>query len=994
MISLGRWAWPFLLVCALAAQSVLGRVDGALRARHDVGAVSGGLGDIASPAAVVEPGMVDAVVSGWSDDVDVLLWTYLAFDLVLMTMVALLVLRLRSAVARLLQQDHARPAVDPATAQLPADEASAAAVSVGAVAALRWSVLAVVGYLFADLAETVIAVRLGLESSAPGWAAVMLGTSSILKWVLLVFAVVPVLLAGAGLRDLRKPALAGLRAVRGLVLVAAALVAVFLMLTGDIGRQIDDVAGHAAQSPTRAALATLLAVATSGVMVVGGRRCVTAYRSRPDVRPMSARYLLTAGGAGLALVVVGLVVGLSGPERYRPTALALLLLPGAGLLGWSLLSWPQGVRDLKMTDSPDPVEPSTSPVWVLASAPPLLLLLVVVRAATTVWAVGEAPPSGLLIWSGVMGVIVAIVLIAVIVASVRVVVDARLPGRAPAHETLPSEGLWWIGASLVLLAVAALGTTATGWMWLGSVAVVFLFALIGSVGLVGLTLLGDAIAPRGALAVAGLRRMPLMTLLVLWGVVASLVDTKGFYYDVALVDRPAAAQNDHHTTASSVGRALDVWLGPPGSGPAEQDRSLVFVTASGGGIRAAYWTQLVWECAFGTRCGEADVRAQDRSEQVFMASGVSGGAVGLALVVAGKTLPDGRSDLLGKDFLAPALAAALARDLPNSVLRLPVDGYDRAATLADAVASVDAGLTMPLSSYDGAPQLALSGTSVEDGCRFTLSTVMQARSRNHCSGLVAEIPTSGPGAAPVRDGLTYLCDRSRVGGDIRLVDAAFLSARFPYVSPAASLHRCHGDEETYVLDGGMYDNSGGSSVTNVLAALAPYLDRRNGRVDTRRADAEVGCVIPRMLVIENQFASSARPDAVARPLQSVGPARALLSFYDDRSDRELARAVDAVTTAAQRAHRLCYPGASELKAEDVVVVVHPVAAGGVAAPLGWTLAETTRKRMAQQVQVDCAEVDAPTQGIAPGPDDAGLEEHRRETCAALRTVDGWWGDPP
>ncbi len=964
-----RGAWPYLLVWALVAQSVLGRIDGALRTKHVVLAVPGGVGDIASPTVLLDTGKVDAVVSGWSDDVGALLITYLVFDVVLMALTTLLLLALRSAVTDLLEDVRQTEGAERASTfahQFPA----------AALSALRWSSLAVFGYLFADLVETGTAVLIGLCGGPAAGLVWLLGSASLAKWLLLVLALVPVALAAFALTTLRRRMLAGLNAVRGLAVVALVLVVLFLMLRGDMGRQIDDVVGHAAQSWTRATLATLLALGTSWVMVLGGERCVAAYRRPPDAHPLTKRDL------GWSLVVAALLVGagavaarLGGP--YGPTAVALAVLPGAALLGWALLSLPAQVRDIEIVDRrPDPPAPPMTLVWVLASVPPVLLLLSVVRASVTVWAVDGTPHVGLWSWT-----VVLVLLVAGLLHRLRGL--ASRPG--PSVDVPRAEGLWWTAGAALLLGVAALWPGAGAWMGLGTVGVVFLFALIVNIAVVGLTLLGDALASRGALAVTGLRRMPVLSLLVVWGVVASLADTDGRYYDVKLMDREA--RTSEATAPSHPDEALQAWLGdaPGGQG---QDRSLVFVTASGGGIRAAYWTELVWACAFGLRCGDVDLREEDRTDQVFMASGVSGGAVGLSLVLGGTTTADERAELFDRDFLAPAVAAAVARDLPNSVLRLPFPGHDRAATLADAFASVDAGLRAPFSSYDRRPELALSGTSVEDGCRFTLSTLRQAQPRHRCGGAVSGIPVEGPGQAPVRDGHTYLC-RGTGGAraDIRLADAAFLSARFPYVSPAATLHPCHEGEETYVLDGGMFDNSGGSSVTNVLSTLVPELDRIN-------AAPGDGCVIPRLLVIDNQFASSARAGAVARPLQSLGPAQTLLSFYGDRSDRELARAVGTVVREAQRAHRACHPDRPNLDPKDAVVVVHPVIAGGAAAPLGWTLAGTTREAMARQVQIDCERVDEPSGEGRTAPDASGMREHRKATCAALRTVDGWWDPQP
>lgn len=998
-----RPAWPVFVVGVLVAQSVLGRLDGALRTKHAAQEVSGGLGDITAPTAALDPEVPVAIVSGWRD-VEGLLWGYLAADIIMMSLLAGLLLLLRVTLLDWLGGDGRYQRRLRAAARSRDRQLATAAAS-----ALRWSTLAVLGYLAADLVETVMAVGWGLSGTLPRLAAMAIGGAALLKWASLVLAVIPMVLVCLGIPVLRRRAFAGLTALRGHVLIAVVLIAVFLLLRGDIGRQIDDVVAHAAESPSRALGTTLLAMATSLVMIVGGRRCLAAYRSRPDIRGVRTEWLWRTGGIAAAVATGGLLLSTFGPQIVRPTALALLTLPGVAVLVWTALTAPKGVRQLEIVYMrPDPPSPPMTWVWLLGSVPLLILLLAVVRAATTVSVVQGEPAVSLLVWGGSVALALFVAMVLRAPAGPAVPQRPRSAGAVTSvlkRDVTRLEALCWTAAALGLITFAAFRPVGL-WMGIGSVAVVYCFALIGTLLAVGLTLLGDALAPRGALALTGLRRMPVMTLLVLWGLVASVSDTQGRYYDAPLVGAGTEVTAPP-SRAEPAATALTAWTqaDPDERAAPGEDRSLVFITASGGGIRAAYWTQLVWDCFLATHCDGHQVRDQDRSHKVFLASGVSGGAVGLSLVRSGTTPQDARGDVLNKDFLAPALAAALSRDLPNSILRLPLPGHDRAAVLADALATADAGLETTFAEVRGTPHLALSGTSVEDGCRLTLSTVSQGLKATRCGGVVTGLPDEGPDASPVRDALAFLCDRAGQRGDIALADAALLSARFPYVSPTAALHSCFGGgETTYVLDGGMFDNSGGSSVSNVLAALAQPLDAHNDRAahDQRNVGVQQseqvpwhGCVIPRLLVIENQFASDAQPVAASRPLQTLGPGQALLSFYDDRSDRELARAAADIERSAERAEMLCSRGSTQGETGGdtaSVVVVHPVEAGGAAAPLGWTLADSTRRVMAEQVPTDCSGVPVARPSAADdevGPDEDGRAMHRIRMCAALRTVDTW-----
>ncbi|WP_162802796.1 hypothetical protein [Ornithinimicrobium avium] len=968
--------WSAALALMLSAGVVIGRIDSALAARHRLDALAGGFGAVASPVRLLTPQTSLDVVTGWADPAG-LLWSYLAVDLILMTLLVVLLLIVRATVQRQLAEGGSQDPEAPRRA--------------AAAQALGWSGLALGGYWVADLLETAATVGLGLwgedvdlqGGTAPGvamLAARAIGGVSLLKWVGLVLAVVPVLLVASSFRSLRDRALTGLGALRGNVLVGIVLVALFLALGGDIGRQIDDVFSHAAQSPWKIVLATGLATLTSWVMLRGGMRCVAAFRCTPAVSAVTAPRLRRTLVAGVVLVLLGVsAVLVPALEAGRATFLALLLVPGVALLLWTALSWPSQVRGLALHAGAPRADAPAAWVWLLAALPLLLLWLGLLRAITTTWAVNEHPPgAGMFWWAAALGVLL-------------VVFVAINQGRDLAAGTEPgwTEVAAWLAVSGVALGVSALPFPAAVWTGLGTVGVVVWFALVSVCGLTGLTLLGDRWAVRGALAITRVRRMPVILGLVLWGLVASTIDTDGRYYDVELLDPGRAS------TQVSAEVAFTRWYvgeGAPSAptyGPGDV-RSLVLVASSGGGVRAAFWTQEVWDCAFGAGCSDADQADRDRMQDVFFASGVSGGAVGLALVAAHERSGQEPATTFSHDFLAPAVAALFARDLPNSLLRLPLPGHDRSAALGDAFTEVEPELARPLSWAAGhTPYLALNATSVEDGCRFTLSTLTQASPQTRCTGVLADVPSHGPGAAPVRQGNRYLCDRDGVPQEVSLATAALVSARFPFVSPTGTLRNCQG-EETFVLDGGMFDNSGGSSVTNVLEAIGPRMENVNKR-------QTFGCVVPRLLIIDSTFAPTASTEPDARPLQTLGPGLAVGAFYGNRSDRELVAAARTVEDAARQAKDDC--GAGDTLAN--VVTIFPVAAGGAAAPLGWTLAQSTQATMREQLptETNCQELPgqvpaATSTGPATdstdiSPSEQGREEHLRRLCADIQAVHGW-----
>ena len=106
---------------------------------------------------------------------------------------------------------------------------------------------------------------------------------------------------------------------------------------------------------------------------------------------------------------------------------------------------------------------------------------------------------------------------------------------------------------------------------------------------------------------------------------------------------------------------------------------LFIVATEGGGIRAAYWTATV--------LGELQDKNPTFASHVFAISGVSGGSLGALVFDALLAEPNpekfkGKArDILGQDFLSPALASMLYPDFVQRFLPFPVPHFDRARAL-------------------------------------------------------------------------------------------------------------------------------------------------------------------------------------------------------------------------------------------------------------------------------------------------------------------------
>ncbi len=249
-----------------------------------------------------------------------------------------------------------------------------------------------------------------------------------------------------------------------------------------------------------------------------------------------------------------------------------------------------------------------------------------------------------------------------------------------------------------------------------------------------------------------------------------------------------------------------------GSGP----YPVYLVAAAGGGIRAAYWT--------GGVLASLQDRDPDFARHTFAISAVSGGSFGAMTFVGLATgdaacrartggVPDAwplaahASVILAGDFLAPALGAMLYPDLVQRFFPVAVPRADRARAFEerweerwremrddDWLAQSYDSLSPPAPQCDR-PLLLLNTTTVAGGKR----------------ALVAPLPVT-PLEFP-----DTIDVRGIVGKPLRKSTAAHLSARFMYVSPAATVPAApRGGTWGYLVDGGYFENSGAATLADVL----------------------------------------------------------------------------------------------------------------------------------------------------------------------------------
>jgi len=246
---------------------------------------------------------------------------------------------------------------------------------------------------------------------------------------------------------------------------------------------------------------------------------------------------------------------------------------------------------------------------------------------------------------------------------------------------------------------------------------------------------------------------------------------------------------------------------------------VVLVAAAGGGIRASYWTSAV--------LAHADRKAALR-DKFLLASGVSGGSLGLALYRALVAVPDLRcrreigepsleacvTEFHSQDMLAGILGARLTAQMLNMLVpkysrssvvleRSWEEGWER--TFATTISGDKAGAHLfamsfhDLSRYPG-PALVLNTTSVSSGDRAVVSNVRTPwLSTRSCFRNVAELM------------------------DLPLSSAANASARFPYLEDwgwiAIRDRKTACAEFEAVADGGFFDNYGAATTLDAYRHL-------------------------------------------------------------------------------------------------------------------------------------------------------------------------------
>ncbi len=255
---------------------------------------------------------------------------------------------------------------------------------------------------------------------------------------------------------------------------------------------------------------------------------------------------------------------------------------------------------------------------------------------------------------------------------------------------------------------------------------------------------------------------------------------------------------------------------------------IVLVNSYGGGIRAAAWTCLVMN--------HLDVISNGRfQEHVLSYSGASGGTVGSSIVCANGfnkyfnqiPLADRQAiyhDFFTKnDFFTPDLVGLLGNDAINCVSPLRL-GQDRAAHQTDCWEQAykeyfQKGIEDEASIYSSDFFALWNNKGKNPELKVPLLFSNCTEVGNGDKGIIAPFKQD---SAFLGDLWFYNLLEQDAQQSIKLSTAAFLSARFPYISPAGTL-----SNETlpshYFLDGGIKENSGAETSAQISRLLTKVL---------------------------------------------------------------------------------------------------------------------------------------------------------------------------
>lgn len=250
--------------------------------------------------------------------------------------------------------------------------------------------------------------------------------------------------------------------------------------------------------------------------------------------------------------------------------------------------------------------------------------------------------------------------------------------------------------------------------------------------------------------------------------------------------------------------------------PKDSVYRIYLVNTYGGGIRAAAWTCLVMNKLDSLEYAKNGDLFQDH---VLAYSGASGGTVGASVLCANKyinkvRLPDSLySAFFNNDYLTSVVTGVIGSDLWFAGLPA-CEAKDRSWVQEHMWEQY-------FEKYFGSGVYGWNADTIWDGrtsvpLLFSNSTDVKFGTK----GVFAPVSLDSPDFTDC----TVVRRLFESGQSLKLSTAAFMSARFPYLSPAGAFKAFN--ERHHFLDGGMVENSGAETAMQVYNVLERYISAR------------------------------------------------------------------------------------------------------------------------------------------------------------------------